>query len=295
MTDDRQTVSLVLGSGGARGHAHIGVIQAIEDRDLRVHNIAGSSMGAVIGGIYATGELDTYVDWAESLTSRDVVRLLDFSFTSTSIFKGERIFETLKGLVGECLIEDLDMGFTAVATDIDEQREVWLNRGSLFTAMRASTAVPGVFAPVDLNGQTLVDGGLVNPIPIAPTLNDATDLTIAVNLNSITKVARSESPASKAASSSKQSTYQSVISEFLENLLSSDGSSSAAPDAAELLTRSIDVMQGAIARLKLAAYTPDVTVDIPRDACAFFEFHRAGELRDLGYSQANKALDELGC
>jgi len=295
MTSRKQTVSLVLGSGGARGHAHIGVIKAIEERELRIHNIAGSSMGAVIGGVYATGELDTYIEWAESLSRRDVVRLLDFSFTSTSIFKGERIFETLKDLVGERLIEELDTGFTAVATDIDEQREIWLKRGPLFTAMRASTAVPGVFAPVELNERTLVDGGLVNPIPIAPTLNDATDLTIAVNLNSITNVSQSKSPTPKDEPSPNKSTYQTAISEFLDGLLSSDSDADAVPDAAELLTRSIDVMQGAIARLKLAAYTPDVTVEIPRNACAFFEFHRAGELRDLGYSQANEALDKLGC
>ena len=187
MSGKDTTVSLVLGSGGARGHAHIGVIRAIEERGLKILNIAGTSMGSVIGGIYAADELDTYAEWACRLSRRDVVRLLDFSFTWTSIFKGERIFDVLKELIGDSRIEELDRGFTAVATDIAEQREVWINKGSLFQAIRASSAVPGVFSPVELEGRTLVDGGLVNPIPIAPTLNDSTDLTIAVNLNALEK------------------------------------------------------------------------------------------------------------
>lgn len=183
MDKANKTISLVLGSGGARGHAHIGVIKALEERNLGIYNIAGTSMGAVIGGIYAADKLQTYTEWAYRLDRGDVVKLLDFSFTWTSIFKGERIIEVLKELVGDRKIEDLDKGFTAVATALDEEREVWLNNGSLFRAIRASTAVPGVFAPVELDGKTLVDGGLVNPIPIAPTLNDSTDFTIAVNLS----------------------------------------------------------------------------------------------------------------
>lgn len=294
MSDKKRTISLVLGSGGGRGHAHIGVIRALEERELGVLNIAGTSMGAVIGGIYAADKLDTYVDWAYSLEKSDVVKLLDFSFTWTSIFKGERIIEVLKELVGDRQIEELDKGFTAVATALEEQREVWLNSGSLFSAIRASTAVPGVFAPVNQNGRTLVDGGLVNPIPIAPTLNDATDLTIAVNLSGSKddyKPSEEKGP-SKARRSDE--TYRKKISNFVNGLLESDDSESASPDAADLLVKSIDVMQGAIARLKLAAYAPDLVVKIPRNACSFFEFHRAEEMAELGYERTCKALDELG-
>ncbi len=289
-----KTISLVLGSGGARGHAHLGVIQAVEERGLTIRNISGTSMGAVIGGIYAADKLDTYTDWAKQLTKKDVVRLLDFSFTWTSIFKGEKIFDVLRELVGDCQIEELDRGFTAVATDIDAQREVWINKGSLFQAIRASTAVPGVFAPVELNGRTLVDGGLVNPIPIAPTLNDATDLTIAVNLNALddeTGVPSADSEPSSTEGS--RDGYAARISRFLDDLVGDDDNNDEAPDAAELLTRSIDVMQGAIARLKLAAYAPDKVIDIPRDACSFFDFYRTQEMRELGYEMATKALDDL--
>lgn len=293
MTNIKPNVSLVLGSGGARGHAHIGVIRALEERGLGVANIAGTSMGAVIGGIYAAGKLDTYVDWANQLERNDIVKLLDFSFTWTSIFKGERIFEVLEDLIGDQQIEDLDVGFTAVATALDEQREVWLNSGSLFDSIRASTAVPGVFSPVERDGLKLVDGGLVNPIPIAPTLNDKTDLTIAVNLSAITDHYRPSANTAKKASTDGGENYRNEITRFVGGLFEKEEEQSSSADAAEILTKSIDIMQGAIARLKLAAYAPHKVIDIPRDACSFFEFHRAEEMAALGFENANRALDEL--
>lgn len=288
-----QSVSLVLGSGGARGHAHIGVIRALEEMGFEVLNISGTSMGAAIGGIYAADKLDTYTEWAFQLAKGDVVKLLDFSFSLRSIFKGERIIEVLKDLVGDRQIEDLDKRFTAVATSLDEQREVWLNSGSLFTAIRASTAVPGVFAPVVLNSRTLVDGGLVNPVPIAPTLNDSTDLTIAVNLAGIAE--DYTAPAADTKREDETNSYRDKIADFLSGLRDRDDSDTVDgdADAADLLVKSIDVMQGAIARLKLAAYSPDKTIEIPRNACSFFEFHRAEEMADLGYEKTCKALAGL--
>ena len=293
MAQESKTVSLVLGSGGARGHAHIGVIRALEEMGFDVRNISGCSMGSVIGGIYAADKLDTYKDWAFQLTRSDVVKLLDFSFSLRSIFKGERIFDVLKDLVGDRKIEDLDRRFTAVATSLDEEQEVWLNSGSLFTAMRSSTAVPGVFSPVVLDGRTLVDGGLINPLPIAPTLNDSTDVTIAVNLAGIDDDYAPPDTAKE--NSEEKNSYREKIADFLSGLREDDdpGSVSGNFDAADLLVKSIDVMQGAIARFQLAAYAPDKTIDIPRNACSFFEFHRAEEMAELGYEKAQKALENL--
>jgi NTE family protein len=293
MARESKTVSLVLGSGGARGHAHIGVIRALEEAGFEVRNIAGCSMGSVIGGIYAADKLDTYRDWAFQLTRSDVVKLLDFSFSFRSLFKGERIFDVLKELVGDRKIEDLDKRFTAVATSLDDEQEVWLNSGSLFTAMRSSTAVPGVFSPVELDGHTLVDGGLVNPLPIAPTLNDATDLTIAVNLAGIDD--DYSPPDAVSEEDEKTNSYRDRIADFLAKLREDDapGNVEGDFDAADLLVKSIDIMQGAIARFKLAAYAPDKTIDIPRNACSFFEFHRAEEMADLGYEKARKVLESL--
>ena len=250
-------------------------------------------MGSVIGGIYAAGELDTYTEWAFQLTRGDVVKLLDFSFSLRSIFKGERIFDVLKELVGDRKIEDLGKRFTAVATSLEEEQEVWLNSGSLFTAMRSSTAVPGVFSPVTLDGQTLVDGGLINPLPIAPTLNDSTDFTIAVNLAGLDQ--EYTPPETDDKEGKEKNGYRDKIADFLNGLREDDDPRSADGnfDAADLLVKSIDIMQGAIARFKLAAYAPDKTIDIPRNACSFFEFHRAEEMADLGYEKARRVLENL--
>jgi NTE family protein len=293
MNQKSKTVSLVLGSGGARGHAHIGVIRALHEMGFEVRNISGCSMGSVIGGIYAADKLDTYTEWAFQLTRGDVVKLLDFSFSLRSIFKGERIFDVLKELVGDRKIEDLDKRLTAVATSLEDEEEVWLNSGSLFTAMRSSTAVPGVFSPVKLNGKTLVDGGLVNPLPIAPTLNDPTDFTIAVNLAGIDQ--DYTPPDAVENKAEEKSSYRDKIADFLSGLRDDDapGHADSDLDAADLLVKSIDIMQGAIARFKLAAYAPDKTIDIPRNACSFFEFHRAEEMADLGYDRARKVLKNL--
>lgn len=250
-------------------------------------------MGAVIGGIYAAGELETYNKWAMNLHKSDVVKLLDFSFTWTSIFKGERIIAVLKDLIGDRQIEELPIAFTAVAAAIEEQREVWLKRGSLFDAIKASTAVPGVFSPVEINGRRLVDGGIVNPIPIAPTLNDATDLTIAVNLCGTADHVPA-SPDTTGNESSHDDGYRAAIGRFIGGLMENDDEVEKPPDAVDLLTQSIDVMQGAIARLKLAAYAPDIVIDIPRGACSFFEFHRASEMAELGYKNTIAALEDAG-
>src|SRR5271165_3734258 len=178
-----KTVSLVLGSGGARGLAHIGVIHWLEENDFKIKSIVGCSIGAVIGGIYAAGKLDVYEQWVRTLTKADIVTLLDLSWEKSGLVRGEKLVNTLIGLVGEKVIEDLPISFTAVATDLRGQKEVWIRSGSLFDAMRASFAIPLFFTPFNLKGVDLVDGGILNPVPIAPTSCDGTDMTIAVNLN----------------------------------------------------------------------------------------------------------------
>src|SRR5882724_4588923 len=177
------TVSLVLGSGGARGYAHIGAIEELLAHGYDIRCIAGSSMGALIGGVYAAGKLNAYRDWAIALQRFDVLRLLDWTFTGGGLIKGDRIIDKLRDLVGDVNIEDLPLSYTAVAVDLMAQREVWFSRGSLFEAIRASIAIPTVFRPHYYQGRMLVDGGLLNPVPITPTLRDLTDCTIAVDIN----------------------------------------------------------------------------------------------------------------
>ncbi|HEK1686449.1 TPA: patatin-like phospholipase family protein [Pseudomonas putida] len=175
-------VALVLGSGGARGYAHIGVIEEIERRGYEIACIAGCSMGAVIGGIYAAGKLDEYRRWIESLDYLDVLRLVDVSFRLGAI-RGDKVFGQIRKIVGEINIEQLRIPYTAVATDLTNQQEIWFQEGCLHQAMRASAAIPSLFTPVMQGNRMLVDGGILNPLPIVPVVSSHCDLIIAVNLN----------------------------------------------------------------------------------------------------------------
>jgi len=293
-----KTVSLVLGSGGARGLAHIGVIECLTAHGYQIRSIAGSSMGALIGGIYAAGELDAYRRWVTALSKTDVFRLLDLSFGWSGLFKGERIIDRLRDLIGERNIEDLSISFTAVAADVEHEKEVWLSKGPLFDAIRASIAIPMVFTPVEIDGVRLVDGGVINPVPIAPTLRDRTDLTIAVNVNgmpaedesvgvAVDPVAGTDEQVQHAEYASYRKRIAAFIRDLTENLKDPTPESW---DMFDVMARSLDTMQNTIARLKLAAYNPDLTISIPRDAASLFEFYRARELIDLGRQMAERLI-----
>lgn len=285
---EASTVSLVLGAGGARGLAHIGVIEELLARGYRISSIAGASMGALVGGIHAAGRLDAYRDWVLRLERLDVLRLLDFTWSGAGMIRGERVIGALRELVGEHLIEALPIAYTAVAVDIDAEREVWLTRGPLFDAIRASIAIPGIFTPMVLHGRRLVDGGLLNPVPVAPTLRDFTDLTVVVNVNAV----------------GGQVSRLPVMSE-------DGGASGADRDGSrwwsrlrqrrrrrrqgtmELLARSLDLMMQSITRHRLAGHHPHLLIEVSREAASFYEFWRAGELIELGRRCARAALDRL--
>lgn len=179
---DGRRISLVLGAGGARGYAHIGAVQVLQERGHEIVAISGCSMGALIGGMHAAGQLDAFTEWALTLRQREVLRLLDFSLSGPSILRAERVLARVGELVDGQLIEDLPIPFTAVATDLVAQREVWFQTGPLEDAIRASIALPGILPPVIAGDQVLVDGGLLNAIPVAPTHATPADLTVAVAL-----------------------------------------------------------------------------------------------------------------
>ena len=292
-----QRVSLVLSSGGARGLVHIGAIRSLEERGYVISSIAGSSMGALVGGIHARGKLDVFTEWVCALKRNDIVQLLDIGWGRTGgLFKGERIIEVLKDLIGEEQIENLPIAFTAVATDINRKREVWIDKGPLFEGIRASIAVPMVFAPVRRGQQLLLDGGVLNPLPIAPTLNDHTAMTVAVDVNGMDKRPlnvrlpidevhgfRDEPSAEEEADSG----IRQAISEFFDGWRGSDA---AEQNMFAIALEAMDSMQVSISRLKASVYSPDVLVQVPRNVAHFFEFERAGELIDLGYELMEKEL-----
>ncbi len=283
-------IALVLGSGGARGLAHIGVIQHLESLGHEIVYISGCSMGALVGGIYAAGQLEPYAEWARKLERRDMFSLLDLAFGWTGLFKGDRLMGVLKELVGDHVIEKLPIGFTAVATDLTEQREIWLNRGPLFDAIRASIAIPTVFTPHVYLGRVLVDGGLLNPIPIAPALNQDADLIVAVNLNAHSRSSRARAEELGRTDDEQEATDSSAPEN--EEDAPQAGKDPRVPGIIDVVTASLDLMQNSIARMKLASYTPDVVIDVPRDASLFYEFYRAEELIALGRECAKRALGD---
>lgn len=283
-------LSLVLGSGGARGLAHIGVIRWLEEKKFEIASISGCSMGALIGGIYAAGKLDEYERWVSAITKMDILTLLDLSWQKSGLVKGDRIINTLTELVGDVEIDDLPITFTAVATDIANEKEVWINSGKLFDAIRASISMPLFFTPFRRRGVELIDGGVLNPVPIAPTFGDDTDFTLAVNVSGkVDPVAESEvSPTHFRFVEDKSLTRK--IGAFLNSLVESDDERSRDRGAYEIAHLAFDAMQGAISRQKLSAYPPDYTIEIERNACSVLEFFRAREMIELGYARAEEAL-----
>lgn len=293
-------VALVLGAGGARGLAHIGVIELLLERGYRPTAIVGSSMGALVGGIYASGRLAEYRQWACALQRSDVLRLLDFSFGHPGLIRGERVIGALRELVGEHRIEDLPIPFVAVATDLAMQRELWLTRGALFEAIRASIAIPMVFTPHVLDGRELVDGGLLAPIPITATRMFSTELVIAVDASAgieMASMGESVEPGEATPEAVPQDSLapangmHAKIEAFIERMLERRKPEPRQPGLMELMSRSLDTVHARISQMQLALDPPDVLVRIPHDACYFYEFWRTEEMIRIGRRAAARALD----
>ena len=281
------TVALALGTGGARGLAHIGAIEAIEATGYRIIAVSGSSIGALIGGVYAAGKLDVYRDWVCALQKMDVLKLVDWTLSGAGLIKGERIIDVLRELIGEVNIEELTIPFTAVATDLDREREVWLTRGPLFDAIRASIAIPTIFRPHPVNGHRLVDGGLMNPLPLTPLLQSPSDYTVAVNVNSAPEtLAASRAPVKQSA----RTGLRSRIAAFVKRTIRNHDDKVGEPGWMDTLTQSLDLMQQNLTGFRLAADRPDLVIEIPRNASAVYEFYRASELIALGRERTERAL-----
>lgn len=291
MTSDvKRSVSLVLGSGGARGLAHIGVIHELEENGYEIKSISGCSMGALVGGIFAAGKLDEFEHWVRAISKVDIVSLLDIAWQKHGLVKGDKIINTLIELVGDRMIEDLPMSYTAVAADVRREKEVWINSGRLFDAIRASISLPLFFTPVKYRNGHLIDGGVLNPVPIAPTFNDDTDLTVAVNLGGPLQ-AEQESKYTTPEATDRDPSFQEKVSKFIDDLQGSRKSRSGDDwSVYDIADQAFDAMQSTIARQKLAAYPPDINIEIARNACETLEFDRADEMIELGRQKASELL-----
>jgi NTE family protein len=319
----RPRVALALGSGGARGYAHIGVIHELRDRGYQIVGIAGSSMGALVGGLQAAGRLDEFADWASSLTQRAILRLLDPSISAAGVLRAEKILDAVRDILGAATIEQLSIPYTAVATDLLAGKSVWLQRGPVDEAIRASIAIPGVIAPHVVDGRLLADGGILDPLPMAPIAAVNADLTIAVSLSGSETVGDAEPEprpttewlnrmltstsalfdTAAARSLLDSPTARAVLSRFGVGDPESDIEAEAYEEpeepyvpklgSFEVMNRTIDIAQAALARHTLAAYPPDLLIEVPRSACRGLEFHRAAEVIDIGRALAAHALDTL--
>jgi NTE family protein len=319
----RPRVALALGSGGARGYAHIGVIHELRDRGYQIVGIAGSSMGALVGGLQAAGRLDEFADWASSLTQRAILRLLDPSISAAGVLRAEKILDAVRDILGAATIEQLSIPYTAVATDLLAGKSVWLQRGPVDEAIRASIAIPGVIAPHVVDGRLLADGGILDPLPMAPIAAVNADLTIAVSLSGSETVGDAEPEprpttewlnrmltstsalfdTAAARSLLDSPTARAVLNRFGVGDPESDIEAETYEEpeepyvpklgSFEVMNRTIDIAQAALARHTLAAYPPDLLIEVPRSACRGLEFHRAAEVIDIGRALAAHALDTL--
>lgn len=287
------TVSLVLGSGGARGYAHIGAIEEIQRRGYDIVAISGSSIGALIGGMYAANKLVDYRDWVKSLSWIKVVRLLDFTLSKGAI-RGDKIFIRLAEMLGSPNIQDLKIDYTAVAADLISQKEIWYQKGSLLEAIRASVAVPGLFTPVLKEGRVLVDGGVLNPLPIIPAVAAQADLIIAVDLNTgDPNHSHIKLPSNKYLRRSGMSDEWHMPdvdrseSEELDDVPADIGG------RMDVLLNSVEVMQASLTEYKIAGYPPDLVIRIPKDLCSFYDFHRAEDTIEYGRLATREKLEAL--
>lgn len=289
----KTTVSLVLGSGGARGYSHIGVIEELERRGYEIICVAGSSMGALVGGVYAAGRLPEYKEWVVSLKRIDVFRMMDLTLRGEGTIGGKRLMTNLREIVGNPLIQELPIPYTAVATDLTHQKEVWFQKGSMLDAIRASIAVPGFFTPVFEEDRVLVDGGVLNPIPIIPTVAAHADLIIAVDLNAEACQPRIAMPETRYLDRSGFSDEWHLDGAPQAEEESVVDCSHKAVGRIDVLLNAVEVMQESLGKYKVAGYPPDLLIGIPKDACSFYEFHRGTEMIELGREIAAQSLLRL--
>ncbi|MEA5052880.1 MAG: patatin-like phospholipase family protein [Propionicimonas sp.] len=306
-------VALVLGSGGARGYAQIGVIQVLKERGYEIVAIAGTSMGALVGGLEATGKLQEYVDWATTLNQRDVLRLVDASPFGAGAIKLERVLARMSEILDGARIEELPIPYTAVATDLGARREVWFTSGPVDVAIRASVAIPGAITPIMVNGRLLVDGGVLNPVPVEPVMGVDADFTLAVALSGWTPTDFNATPARESSQSSppaewldrfRRSAAGLFENEWVTSVMARFGREHAEPDPRpfedappglgipQVAAMALDTMGAAITRYRLAALPPDLLINVPGDAAKTMDFHRAEELIELGRTLAVEALDK---
>jgi NTE family protein len=304
MATERNRIGLALGGGAARGWAHIGVLKALHEYGLTPSIIAGTSIGAVVGGCYAAGKLDGLEDFVTSLTPRSVLRYLDLDITGGGLMSGARLRRTLDSELDGIDIESLETTFVAVATEIGSGREIWLTKGPLVAAIRASYALPGIFRPIQINGRWLMDGAFVNPVPVAVCRAMGASLVIAVNLHhgGISRTAltpmetsaldlKTLEPPPEPAPVPKKARLP--ILRNLRHQVFGKGNGESAPGITRVLLEAFNVTQDRIARARLAGDPPDIIITPRLLGMGLFDFHKSKPAIVEGYEATKRQLDEI--
>jgi NTE family protein len=294
----RPVIGIALGGGAARGWAHIGVLKTLMDAGLEPDIVAGTSIGAVAGACYVTGRLQALEDFAAALTPRRVFGFLDINFAGSGLITGQRLSSRLENHLQDVTIERLERKFVAVATELGTGHEVWLNKGSLVNALQASFALPGIFRPVKINGRWLIDGALVNPVPVSVCRALGARIVIAVNLSSDSVAKGSIIHDQEVLADLPMPPEEALPGKngrAAIHLLHRQifGKSDGAPGISAVMMDAINITQDRIARSRLAGDPPDITIAPKVGSIGLFDFHRAGEAMEQGAKAAEKQIDEL--
>ena len=291
---ERPSIGLALGGGAARGFAHIGIVRTLIAHGIVPDVIVGTSIGAVVGGCYAAQEMDSLESWARHLTVRNILRYLDISLSGSGLISGGHLASRLEQVLADKRIDDLPIRFAAIATEFNTGHEIWLTRGRLADALRASYALPGIFPPVRIGGRWLVDGALVNPVPVSAARALGARLVIAVNLNADifgrgTIISNHGSDASDDMPPETPSRFSGVLTgkHPFRQLFGSRGR----PGIPTVMVEAFNVMQDRITRARLAGDPADVLISPRLGHVGWFDFHRAAEAIDIGTETMEKAID----
>lgn len=282
-------VALVLSSGGARGYAHIGAIEALTERGYRISAVVGASMGALIGGIYCAGKIEELKQWVCSLGQTDVVRMLDFSLSKRYVLKGQKVIDQLKDIMPDTPIERLPIPFRAIASDLTTQREVVFSKGSLYRAIRSSISIPSVLRPITIGEHVLVDGGIVNPLPLNRVPKEADyDLLVSVNVSAPASIRVEQE---RLAAQKRRLESQHVLS--VERIMSTLSSDKVASNYMTLMSSVLElqIQRNTVQAQKITP--PDIAVNIPINRFGVFDFHHAKRIIRVGYEEMIKALDGM--
>lgn len=287
-----QKIVLILSSGGARGLAQIGVIEELERRGYKIVAVAGSSIGALIGGFYAAGKLQEFKHWVMELDKIDVMKYFDVTLSSRGFIKGDKIFKELSKILGNHDIEDLPIRYKALAADILSHKPVWFDKGSLSVAMRSSVSIPGVFTPNEIDGKMLVDGAIANPMPLNAFDLEPDEKLFAVNLNAHIPY---ETPAITKNDEHERERLAKLFHQWKENAKKAFGNgktkTTRKPGLYGVLFRSFEMMQECYTMELVHRYQPDLLVQLSRESADTFEFNKAAELIAYGQRQASEAIE----